>query len=87
MASKVMEGKVCPPSLGKSLPIVRTLTGRDQWDSTSLGSVTIPLSVLRMFVCVSPLFPAWLPSSAFADVGPKLLVSYWYQSYGAQFLC
>ena len=23
----------------------------------------------------------------FADVGPKVLVRYWYHSYGAQFLC
>ena len=40
-----------------------------------------------MFVCVSLLYPAWLPSSAFTDVGPKVLVSYRYHSYGAQFLC
>ena len=39
-----------------------------------------------MAICVSLLSSAWLPSSAFTDVGPNILVSYWYNSYGAQFL-
>ena len=41
-----------------------------------------------MSVCVSFLSRSWLPTQwAFADVGPKVLVSFWYHSYGAQFLC
>ena len=55
--------------------------------STRLGGVTIPLTVLHMSVCVSLLFPAWVPSATFTDVRPRVLVSYWYHSYGAQFLC
>ena len=43
------------------------------------------LDVIKSYV--SLLFPAWLQSSAFTDVGLKVLVSYWYHSYGAQFLC
>ena len=39
-----------------------------------------------MSVCVSLLFPVWLPSSAFADVGPNVVLGYWYHTYGAQFL-
>ena len=52
-----------------------------------LTGFTIPLSVLRMSVCVS------LPSRhgpgrpGFADVGPKVLIRYYYHSYGSQFLC
>ena len=60
-----MRGKVCPGSLKTSVPTVRPLTSRHPWGSTRLGSVTVPLSVLRMSVCVSLLSPAWLPSSAF----------------------
>ena len=40
-----------------------------------------------MFVCVSILSPAWLPWSAFADLGQKVLVRYGYHSYGTHFLC
>ena len=40
-----------------------------------------------MSVCVSLLPPAWLPFLAFTDVRPKVLVSYWYHSYGAKFPC
>ena len=39
------------------------LTGLDPWGSTLLGGVTIPLSVLRMSVCVSLHSPAWLPAT------------------------
>ena len=39
-----------------------------------------------MAVCVSLLSPPWLLSLAFTDVGPKVLVSYWYHSSCAQFL-
>ena len=50
-----------------------------------LTGFTIPLCVLRMSVCVSRFSPAWLPG--FPDVGPKVLIRYYYHSYGAQFLC
>ena len=40
-----------------------------------------------MSVCVSILSSGWLPSSAFTDVESRILVSYWYHSYGAQFVC
>ena len=83
MASKMMKGKVSPPSLGTNVP----LTGPDPWGYTRLGGVTIPLTVLRMSVCVSTLSPAWLQSPAFTDVRQKVVASYWYHSYGAQFLC
>ena len=87
MASKVLESKCVHPPWGAARPQLGPLTGPYPWGSTRLGSTTIPLSLLRMSVCVSLLSPAWLPSSAFADVGPKVLVRYWYHSYGAQFLC
>ena len=61
---------------GQRCPQLGPLTGSDRWGSTRLGGVTIPLSVLRMSVRVSLLSPAWLPSTAFTDVGPKVLVSY-----------
>ena len=52
-----------------------------------LTGFTIPLCVLRMSVFLSLLSPAWLPRPGFADVGPKVLIRYYYHSYGAQFLC
>ena len=52
-----------------------------------LTGFTIPLSVLRMSVCVSLLSPSCLPGTGFADVGAKVLIRYYYHPYGAQFLC
>ena len=86
MASEVLETRcVHPPWRGA--PTIRTPNWSGPMGTTRLGSATIPLSVLRISVCVSLLSPAWLPSSAFTDVGPMFLVSYWYLSYGAHFLC
>ena len=87
MASKVLKTRCAYPPWGQARPQLGPLTGPDPWDSTCLGVVTILLSVLHMSVCVSLLKPAWLPSTTFTDVGPKVLVSYWYHSYCAQFLC
>ena len=87
MASKVLKVRCAHLPCGQACPQLGPLTDPDPWGSTSLGGVTIPLSVLRMSVCVSPLSPSWLPSSAFTGVGRKVLVSYWYHSYGCQFLC
>ena len=87
MASKVFKTRCVYPPWGQACPQLGPLTGSDPLGSTSLGGVTAPLSVLHMSVCVSLLSPAGLSSTAFTDVGPKVLVSYWYHSYGAQFLC
>ena len=40
-----------------------------------------------MSVCVSLHSRAWLPWTGFADVRPKVLIRYFYHSYGAQLLC
>ena len=40
-----------------------------------------------MSVYVSPHSPAWLPWINFAVVGPKVLIRYYYHSYGTQSLC
>ena len=87
MASILMKTRCAYPPWGQTFPQLGPLTGPDQLGSTRLGRVTIPLSVLRMSVCVSLLSRAWLPSTAFSDVGPKVLVRYPYHSYGAQSLC
>ena len=87
MASTVLKARCARPPWGQACPQLGPLTGRDPSGSTRLGGVTIPLSVLRMSVCVSVHSRAWLPSSAFTYVEPKVLVNYWYHSYGAQFLC
>ena len=50
--------------------------GPDPWGDSLPGGVIIFLSVLRMFARVSLLSLAWLQSSAFSGVGPKVLVSY-----------
>ena len=63
------------------------LTGPDPWGSTLPDGITTPLSVLRMSVCVSLQSRAWLPRTGFADVGPKVLIRYYYHSYDTQFLC
>ena len=86
-ASKVLKTRCAYPPWGQACPELGPLAGPSPWGSTCLGGATIPLSVLRRSVCVSLLSPAWLPSTAFADVGPKVLVRYWHQSYRAQFLC
>ena len=86
MASKVLKARCVLPPRGQTCPQVRPLPGPDPLRSTSLGGVTIPLSVLCMSVCVSLLSPAWLPSLAFTDVAPKVRVSYWYHCYGAKLL-
>ena len=44
--------------------------------------------VCYVCLCVSHFSPrrgSWRPG--FADVGPKVLIRYYYHSYGAQFLC
>ena len=38
-------------------------------------------------MCLTSLLGVAPISMGFADVGPKVLVSYYYHSYGAQFLC
>ena len=75
------------PPLGQACPQLGPLTGPDAWGSILLDCVTIPLSVLRMSVCVSRHSPAWPQRAAFTDVRPKVLISYYDHSYGAQFLC
>ena len=68
-------------------PQLGPLTGPDPWGST------LPYRVYHTpkcatYVCVSHFSPrrgSWRPG--LADVGPKVLVSYYYHSYGAQFLC
>ena len=87
MASRVLKTRCAYPAWRQACPQLGALTGPDPWLSTRHGGITIPLSVLRMSVCVSLLSPAWPPWTAFADVGPNILVRYWYHSYGAQFLC
>ena len=85
MANKVLKTRCAYLPLGQWCPQLGPLSGADPWGSTRLGGFTIPLSVLRMSVSVSLLSLAWLPPTTFADVGPKVLVRYWYHSYGAQF--
>ena len=48
---------------GQACPQLGPLTGPDPWGSTLRDGVTIPLSVLRMSVCVSLHSPAWLPET------------------------
>ena len=40
-----------------------------------------------MSPCVSLYSWGWLPRTGCADVGPQVLIRYYYHSYGAQFLC
>ena len=68
MASKVLKRRCACPPLGQACQQLGALTGPDPWGSTGHGSVTIPLSVLRMSVGVPLLSLAWLPRRAFADV-------------------
>ena len=87
MASKVLKARCTHPPWGQPCLQLRPLTDPDPWGSTRLGDATIPISVLSMSVCVSVHSPMGLPSLAFTDVRLKVLVSYWYHSYGAQLLC
>ena len=52
-----------------------------------LTGFTITPSVLHMSGCVSPLSPRGSRRPGFANIGPKVLIRYYYHSYGAQFLC
>ena len=81
------EASCVHPPWGQACPELGSLTGPDQWGSTLPDGVTIPLSVLFMSLCVSLHSRAWPREAGIADVGPKVLVRYYYHSYGAKFLC
>ena len=79
---------MCLPSLGTSEPTVRTPDwSRPMGFYPSLQGLPYP-SVCYVCLCVSH-FPPQRGSRrpGFADVGPKVLIRYYYHSYGAQFLC
>ena len=63
------------------------MIGPDKWGST------LPYRVYHTpkcakYVCVSHFCPRrGSRRLGFADVGPKVLIRYYYHSYGAQFLC
>ena len=79
---------MCLPSLGTSKPTVRTLDwSRPMGFYPSLQDLPYPY-VCYVCLCVfhfSPRRGSRRPG--FADVGPKVLIRYYYHSYGAQFLC
>ena len=79
---------MCLPSLGTSEPTVRTPSwSRPMGFYPSLQGLPYPY-VCYVCLCMShfsPLRGSRRPG--FADVGPKVLIRYYYHSYGAQFLC
>ena len=79
---------MCLPSLGTSEPTVRT----PEWSRPmefypSLQGLPYPY-VCYVCLCVSHFSPRrGSQRPGFADVGPKVLIRYYYHCYGAQFLC
>ena len=61
--ARCYEARCLHPPWGQPCPELGTLTGPDPWGSTLPYRVTIPLSVLRMSLCVSLHSPAWLPET------------------------
>ena len=57
------EARCVHPPWGQACPQLGPLIGPDPWGSTLPYRVAIPLSVLRMSVCVSLHSPAWLPET------------------------
>ena len=79
---------MCLPSLGTSEPTVRTPDwSRPMGFYPSLQGLPYPY-VCYVCLCVSHFCPRrGSRRPGFADVGPKVLIRYYYHSYGAQFLC
>ena len=79
---------MCLPSLGTSVPTVRTPDwSRPMGLYPSLQGLPYPY-VCYVCLCVSHFSPRrGFRRLGFADVGPKVLIRYYYHSYGAQFLC
>ena len=79
---------MCLPSLGTSEPTVRTPDwSRPMGFYSSLQGLPYPY-VCYVCLCVSHFSPRrGSRRPGFADVGPKVLIRYYYHSYGAQFLC
>ena len=78
---------MCPPSLRTSMPTVRTPEwSRPMGFYPSLQGLPYPqVCYVCLFVShVSPRRGSWRPG--FTDVGPKVLIRYYYHSYAAQFL-
>ena len=79
---------MCLPSLGTSEPTVRIPDwSRHMGSYPSLQGLPYPY-VCYVCLCVSH-FSSRRGSRrpGFADVGRKVLIRYYYHSYGAQFLC
>ena len=87
-AETMSQGKVYLPSLGTSEPTVRTPDwSRPMGFYPSLQGLPYPY-VCYVCLCVSHFSPQrGSRRPGFADVGPKVLIRYYYHSYGAQFLC
>ena len=79
---------MCLPPLGTSEPTVRTPDwSRPMGFYPSLQGLPYPY-VCYVCLCVSSFSPRrGSRKPGFADVGPKVLIRYYYHSYGAQFLC
>ena len=78
---------MCLPSPVQASPQLGPLTGPDPWGSTLPYRVPYPY-VCYICLCVSHFSPRrGSRRPGFADVGPKVLIRYYYHSYGAQFLC
>ena len=79
---------MCLPCLGTSEPTVRTPDWfRPMGFYPSLQGLLYPY-VCYICLCVSHFSPQrGSRRPGFADVGPKVLIRYYYHSYGAQFLC
>ena len=79
---------MCLPSLGTSEPTVRTPDwSRPMGFYPSIQGLPYPY-VCYVCLCVSHFSPRrGSRRPGFADVGPKVLIRYYYHSYGAQFLC
>ena len=78
---------MCLPSLGTSEPTVRTpVWSRPMGFYPSLQGLPYPY-VCYVCLCVSHFSPRrGSRRPGFADVGPKVLIRYYYHSYCAQFL-
>ena len=79
---------MCLPSFGTSEPTV----GTPGW-SRPMGFYPFLQGLPYLYVCYVCLYVSHLPPrrgsrrQGFPDVGPKVLIRYYYHSYGAQFLC
>ena len=79
---------MCLPFLGTSKPTVRTPDwSRSMGFYPSLQGLPYPY-VCYVCLCVSHFSPrCGSRRSGFADIGPKVLIRYYYHSYSAQFPC